>query len=582
MAPRDGSNIYHRPPGTDAVPDTTIESSKYNAYVADVEQDLNLPRPIVAGGTGANNALQAMQNLGGEIAKQVVTNYDMQPWANGSFYSAAGATSAPNPTNRFAGIYYGNADDSYATVQARDQTTGILYVRNKIAGVWGAWAQQAGSTADLDAAYVNVAGDTMTGRLDITMPDPILALNKVAGAHGNAIYGTVSAVPRWVISPGNSSPESGGNAGSDFSLSRYSDAGAFLGTSLGIVRSTGAAQFESTVAAGVAGITGSYYFGNSGTKSLTYNGADYTLAGGGLYVNSPAVASGFGGVTGTYYFGNTGTKYLNYDGTNFSLTGGPLLIPNPNLFIGTGGTTGNLYFGPSGTKYLNYDGTNFNLTGGNLFIGAAGNYGAIFGGDLTTSRAGAPTTGYHFFGNSGGKYLGFDGSFFKFIGANVVMSPWTEPATLAGVLRIGFGTGSYAIVTRPQADASPLHHGFENSSGTIVGSISTTAAATAFNTSSSAELKEDLKSFDAGNIIDNTNVYDFKWKSSSERGYGVLAQQAVEVYPTAVTHTINPENKDDEFWGVDYSKYVPVLLQELKALRTRVAELEGRLLTKPA
>jgi len=99
---------------------------------------------------------------------------------------------------------------------------------------------------------------------------------------------------------------------------------------------------------------------------------------------------------------------------------------------------------------------------------------------------------------------------------------------------------------------------------------------TTYSTSSSAELKEDLKTFDAGNIVDNTDVYDFRWKSTGERAYGVIAQQAVEVYPTAVTHTINPADKDDEFWGVDYSKYVPVLLQELKALRARVAQLEGK------
>src|SRR6188768_167367 len=62
--PRDGSGIYTRPPGTNAVADTTIESTKYNANVADVETDLNAPRPIIAGGTGANNAVDAANNLG--------------------------------------------------------------------------------------------------------------------------------------------------------------------------------------------------------------------------------------------------------------------------------------------------------------------------------------------------------------------------------------------------------------------------------------------------------------------------------------------------------------------------------------
>ena len=37
-----------------------------------------------------------------------------------------------------------------------------------------------------------------------------------------------------------------------------------------------------------------------------------------------------------------------------------------------------------------------------------------------------------------------------------------------------------------------------------------------------------------------------------------------------MTHT-----EADDWWGIDYSRYVPVLLQELKALRARVAALEG-------
>jgi len=109
--------------------------------------------------------------------------------------------------------------------------------------------------------------------------------------------------------------------------------------------------------------------------------------------------------------------------------------------------------------------------------------------------------------------------------------------------------------------------------GVAVGSISITSNATAYNTSSSAELKEDLQSFDAGRIVDDTEVYDFKWKDTSERSYGIIAQQAVEVYPQAITHI---ENEEQDWWGVDYSKYVPVILQELKALRARVAELEGK------
>jgi len=115
-----------------------------------------------------------------------------------------------------------------------------------------------------------------------------------------------------------------------------------------------------------------------------------------------------------------------------------------------------------------------------------------------------------------------------------------------------------------------------NRSGNTVGTIGVTATNTTYNTSSSGELKEDLQSFDAGKIIDDTRVFDFKWKATGERSFGVIAQQAITVYPNAVTF-----DEANDWWGIDYSKYVPVLLQELQALRARVAALEGKTDLKP-
>ena len=62
--PRNGSGIYSKPSGTNAVSGTTIESSKYNAQVDDLVVDANAPRPVPAGGTGASNAAGARGNLG--------------------------------------------------------------------------------------------------------------------------------------------------------------------------------------------------------------------------------------------------------------------------------------------------------------------------------------------------------------------------------------------------------------------------------------------------------------------------------------------------------------------------------------
>ena len=154
--PRNISDIYKIPDGTEGFPDTTIESAKYNAYIHDVEKDLNDPRPIVAGGTGANNADEALENLGGEKSSQPVTNYDTHLFLPGSFYSAVGATGAPPlpagqvATHKFVGWVV--SSDIPATppanqnvvVHARDQNDitvpGRIYVREKKAGVWGLWS----------------------------------------------------------------------------------------------------------------------------------------------------------------------------------------------------------------------------------------------------------------------------------------------------------------------------------------------------------------------------------------------------------------------------------------------------------
>jgi hypothetical protein len=74
--PRAGG-VYSAPPGTDGAPDTTIESAKYNALVADLVEDANSARPRSAGGTGATTAVGASDNLAegsASINSATVTN----------------------------------------------------------------------------------------------------------------------------------------------------------------------------------------------------------------------------------------------------------------------------------------------------------------------------------------------------------------------------------------------------------------------------------------------------------------------------------------------------------------------------
>jgi hypothetical protein len=175
------AGIYSRPTGIDAVPNNTIDSGKYNSNVADVEADLNLPRPVIAGGTGATSARDALINLSGETAEQVVTNYDTFPFLSGSFLSNVGATGAPNAIHHFLGICYryGALD---MVLEARDLEGGTpppVYVREKQGGVWGSWSVEGSSL------YVAKAGDTMSGALTVNAAIYLSGANNYAVSDGS-------------------------------------------------------------------------------------------------------------------------------------------------------------------------------------------------------------------------------------------------------------------------------------------------------------------------------------------------------------------------------------------------------------
>lgn len=92
----------------------------------------------------------------------------------------------------------------------------------------------------------------------------------------------------------------------------------------------------------------------------------------------------------------------------------------------------------------------------------------------------------------------------------------------------------------------------------------------AYNTTSDGRLKEDRKPLDAGPILDALEPVSFKWKGTDVRGVGVIAQDAIKVFPDAITYI-----EHEDAWGADYSKFVPLLLAEIKSLRQRVAQLES-------
>jgi hypothetical protein len=130
------------------------------------------------------------------------------------------------------------------------------------------------------------------------------------------------------------------------------------------------------------------------------------------------------------------------------------------------------------------------------------------------------------------------------------------------------GRINYGKTTTGTQNAAVFYH-----NGTVVGSITYSDTATAYNTSSDARLKHDIVDApEASGLIDAIKVRSFKWNADdSEQRYGFVAQELVEVAPEAVSVPTD----EDEMMGVDYSKLVPMLVKELQSVRARLAQLEG-------
>jgi hypothetical protein len=113
---------------------------------------------------------------------------------------------------------------------------------------------------------------------------------------------------------------------------------------------------------------------------------------------------------------------------------------------------------------------------------------------------------------------------------------------------------------------------FEESSVATINFNSSTNAVV-YNTTSDYRLKEDLKSFNGLEIVDQIKTYNYKWKKADARGYGALAHELQEVFPDAVTG----EKDGEDMQGVDYSTLVPVLIKSIQELKAEIELLKQQI-----
>jgi hypothetical protein len=136
-------------------------------------------------------------------------------------------------------------------------------------------------------------------------------------------------------------------------------------------------------------------------------------------------------------------------------------------------------------------------------------------------------------------------------------------------IKCAAGTGG-VLIQNSNTTGVPLS--FRNTSGSGIGSVSTTNTATAYNTSSDQRLKENIvDSPSASDDIDAIQVRSFDWKADgSHQKYGMVAQELLTVAPEAVSQGAT----EDDMMGVDYSKLVPMMIKEIQNLRREVAALK--------
>ena len=237
-----------------------------------------------------------------------------------------------------------------------------------------------------------------------------------------------------------------------------------------------------------------------------------------------------------------------------------------------------------------YQSTWGNTTAGNFahYLAGDANIHTIGGGSDNTSirlslygKTNANAGDYGFFKYDGlgdGYYYVYNGGIHKFgNGAIEAIGNISSGSYSNAGLTAGWTTGTAAVGTQSSSKtstAAQTHYQFVNPNG-LVGSIVTNASATAFNTSSDERLKENFKDLDAGSIIDEINMYEFSWKADGTRGFGVKAQECYQVFPEAIT-----VGDDESPWSADYSKFVPLLLAEVKSLRKRLEIAEAALANK--
>jgi len=358
----------------------------------------------------------------------------------------------------------------------------------------------------------------------------------------------------------------------------------------------------STATSGAITLAGTLATTNGGTGliSFTANGVVYASSTSALATGSALTFDGVNVQNSANFIsgrsgGNDGSFVLKR--SSDGLTVGSFSVDSANSLV-------NFYTAYDRFSWTNYAGEQMRLTSTGLgigtsspsyplsVVGSAGGYAASIGGATYAFKIYTDTAQVQI-NDGGAEFIQFvPGSNFISFGTNNAEKMRIDSS---GNLLVGVSSYNAAVNSNYFLYGSGLvsvGHVSGTSSGsafqqfvynaTQIGSITQSGTtAVAYNTSSDQRLKTDLGQVTSTNVIDNTIVHDFVWKTDGTQARGVFAQEAHKVIPQAVKVGDDGEEVEDA-WGVDYSKYVPDLIVycqqlkvEIQSLKAEVATLKG-------
>lgn len=232
-------------------------------------------------------ALTSARNL---IVPAVTKTYLVRNGTSGGYavtVKTSGGSGVAVPAGHAALVYCDGTDVLQGSVAYNPATNAIA-------------ADVTGAVTGAASANVLKAGDTMTGDLAVSKATPAISLTKPAAGTAASLVSRVGAALRWSMLLGDGTAEGGANAGSDFALARYNDAGVFVAYAITVNRASGAVA----VAGGLS--TG----GNAVWHAGNFDPGDYATLVGATF----AGPVGFG--DGSHYLTISGGVALRVFDTN--------------------------------------------------------------------------------------------------------------------------------------------------------------------------------------------------------------------------------------------------------------------------